>query len=83
MEKNEIEIQQLLDIISDLRREMNVLNTAFCYLPFSFRGEQMQATIKALEYEARNEKYDQKQRDAFKRIASEIEMRTKGEFINL
>jgi len=82
MKKDSVEFQELLDIISDLRREVNVLNTAFCYLPFTLRGEQMRATIESLRYESINDTYDDEQRAAFKRIVDELDKRTKdnGEF---
>ncbi|MEI9694583.1 hypothetical protein V5074_15795 [Atlantibacter hermannii] len=82
MKKDSVEFQELLDIISDLRREVNVLNTAFCYLPFTLRGEQMRAVIESLRYESINETYDDEQRAAFKRIVDELDKRTKdnGEF---
>lgn len=80
-EPRAIPIQELLDVISDLRREVNVLNVAFSYLPFSFPDDQLRATIESLRFESTNPGRDAEQQAAFKRLLEQLESRSKNAFI--
>ncbi|WP_154899091.1 hypothetical protein [Serratia ficaria] len=79
-EPRAIPIQELLDVISDLRREVNVLNVAFSYLPFSFPDDQLRTTTESLRMESKNPARDAEQQAAFIRLAEQIEIRSKSAF---
>ncbi|MEC5321596.1 hypothetical protein VSX61_22170 [Brenneria populi subsp. brevivirga] len=53
-------IEQLLDVVSNLRIEVNALNVAFSYLAFSFQNEKLKPTIEALRFESTNPNRDEK-----------------------
>ncbi len=80
-EPRAIPIQELLDIISELRREVNVLNIAFSYLPFSFPDDQLRETIESLRFESTNPNRDAEQQNAFQRLLEELEIRSNKAFI--
>ncbi|WP_145590739.1 hypothetical protein [Yersinia aleksiciae] len=74
-----VEITELLKLVSDLRREVNVLNVAFSYLPFSLPDDTLRATIEALRYESNNNKRTVEQRAAFENLVTQMDERTKGQ----
>lgn len=74
-----VEISELLKLVSDLRREVNVLNVAFSYLPLSLPDDALQVTIEALRYESNNIKWTVEQRAAFENLVTQMDERTKGQ----
>lgn len=77
MENNEgtIAITDILEVIDSLTRQVNALNIAFSYLPFTLRGEQMKPTLEALRFESVNPRRDPLQQEAFTFLLKQIESR--------
>lgn len=73
MEKKSIKAQELLDVISTLRDDVNTLTVAFSYLAFSIPKEKMSLTLASLQFESTNPNWSPQQQDSFKRLAEELE----------
>lgn len=75
--ENKITIKELLETIDSLIRQVNALNIAFSYLPFTFTGEQLRPTLEALRIESVNPRRDAPQQEVFRVLVAEIESRMK------
>lgn len=75
-----VSIEELLNVVSDLRREVNTLNVAFSYLAYSFPEDQLKLTIEGLRFESTNPNRDADQQATFKALLDQLEPRTKKMF---
>ncbi|WP_338658683.1 hypothetical protein [Yersinia intermedia] len=73
-----ISMSDMVKVINKLRNEVNVLNIAFSYLPFSMPNEELRNTIEALRYESNNKNRAAEQREAFEMLVTQMDERTKG-----
>lgn len=80
MENKTTSIEELFSVITQLREQINVLNTAFSYLPFSLDNETLRPTIQALRFESQNPKRTPTQQEAFRVFVEEIDSRVSGKY---
>ena len=69
---------ELLELIHDQQRRINVLETAFSYLAFGLEGKSCQLLIHSLKLEANNQTYDTKSQEYFAKLAEQFEVRNSG-----
>lgn len=67
---------ELLALIADQKRRLNVLEVAFSYLAFSLDDKATQLLIHSLKLEAQNQNRDAETQKHFARLATELESHT-------
>lgn len=69
---------ELLELIHDQQRRINVLETAFSYLAFGLEKKSCQLLTHSLKLEANNQTYDEKTQQYFAKLAELFETRNSG-----